>query len=289
MSGMTMIDVEKKLQSNDEDVEQKIDALTEQLEDLKMTMESVHEKMYEHESCKKNNLIFYGIPREEKETSKTLLMKVKSIISNKLNIKRSINMLSISRMFNGPEINNCQPIVVTFEEFQDKDEVLKIAKLRKYSGFSITEDLSKKTREARQQLRKFMREMKRNSPEKRCFMEQDKLFVDGRVFIYNETEGRVVEQKDGRRRSLNKNDKRQLMIEYEEAQRPEEKQLPDRVRQLEKMIREQMKVIKGQQITIQNQKNIIENQKTDSPGFDDSLEDLIDREENCFDSEDEED
>ena len=135
-------------------------------------------------------------------------MKVKSIISNKLNIKRSINMLSISRMFNGPEINNCQPIVVTFEEFQDKDEVLKIAKLRKYSGFSITEDLSKKTREARQQLRKFMREMKRNSPEKRCFMEQDKLFVDGRVFIYNETEGRVVEQKDGRRRSLNKNDKR---------------------------------------------------------------------------------
>ena len=208
MSGMTLIDVERKLQSNDEEVEQKIDTLTEQLDDLKMTMESVHEKMYEHESCKKNNLIFYGVPREDKESSKTLLLKVKSIISIKLNIKRNLNVLSISRMFNGPEINNCQPIVVTFEEFQDREEVLKIAKLKKYSGFSITEDLSKKTREARQQLRKFMREMKRNSPEKNCFMEQDKLFVDGRVFLYNEAEGKVVEQQKVRKRSFNRNDKR---------------------------------------------------------------------------------
>ena len=80
------------------------------------------------------------------------------------------------------------------------------------------------------------------------------------------------------------------MIEYEENQQAEEKQLPERVRQLEKMIREQMKVIKGQQMTILNQKNVIENQKNDSPGFDDSLEDLIDRtEENCFDSEEEDD
>jgi hypothetical protein len=208
MSGMTMIDVERKLESKDEEVDKKIDVLAEQLNDLKMSMEGVHEKMYEHDACKKNNLIFYGIPREDRETSKTLLIKVKSIISIKLNIKRNINVASASRMFNGPEINNCQPIVVTFEEFQDKEEVLKISKLRKYSGFSITEDLSKKTREARQQLRKFMQEMKRHSPEKRCFMEQDKLFVDGRVFLYNETEGRVVEQKVSRRRSFNRNDQR---------------------------------------------------------------------------------
>ena len=85
--------------------------------------------------------------------------------------------------------------------------MLKIAKLRKYSGFSITEDLSKKTREARQQLRKFMQEVKRKSPEKKCFLEQDKLFVDGKIFMFNETERKVVEQKDSRR-SLNRNDQR---------------------------------------------------------------------------------
>ena len=210
MSGMTMIDVERKLESKDEEVESKIDVLAEQLEELKVLMESVHEKMYDNEACKKNNLIFYGIPREERETTKILMLKVKSIISMKLNIKRNVIVASVSRMFNGPEINNCQPIVVTFEEFNDKEEVLKIAKLKKFSGFSITEDLSKKTREARQELRKFMREVKSNSPGKNCFIEQDKLFVfvDGRIFLYNEREGRAVEQKLIRRRSCNKNEKR---------------------------------------------------------------------------------
>ena len=32
----------------------------------------------------------------------------------------------------GPEVNNCQPIVVTFEEFYDRDEILKIAKLKRF-------------------------------------------------------------------------------------------------------------------------------------------------------------
>jgi hypothetical protein len=82
----------------------------------------------------------------------------------------------------------------------------------------------------------------------------------------------------------------QLMLEYEEVRSSEEnKTLPERVKQLEKMIKGQMKMIKEQQITIQTQKCIIENQKNGSPGFDDSLEDLIDREENCFDSDDDED
>ena len=31
----------------------------------------------------------------------------------------------------GPEVNNCQPVVVTFEEFEDRDEVLKIARLKR--------------------------------------------------------------------------------------------------------------------------------------------------------------
>ena len=73
-------------------------------------------------------------------------------------------------------------------------------------GFSVTEDLSKKTREARLELRKFMREVKRKNPEKNCFMEQDKLFVDGKIYVFSETENRVVEQRIAEK-ILNKNDK----------------------------------------------------------------------------------
>ena len=73
-------------------------------------------------------------------------------------------------------------------------------------GFSVTEDLSKKTREARLELRKFMREVKRKNPEKNCFMEQDKLFVDGKIYVFSETENRVVEQRIAEK-ILNKNEK----------------------------------------------------------------------------------
>ena len=80
------------------------------------------------------------------------------------------------------------------------------------------------------------------------------------------------------------------MLDYEDMQKaemPAEHLLSQRVRHLEKMIKEQMKVIKEQQMTIQNQKNIIESQNNGSPGFDDSLEDLIDREENSCESDEE--
>ena len=40
-----------------------------------------------------------------------------------------------------------------------------------------------------------MRELKRKSPEKNCFMEGDKLFVDGKIFVFDENDNRVVEQR----------------------------------------------------------------------------------------------
>merc|ERR1712155_164649 len=76
----------------DEDVDNRIETLTDQLDELKTSMENVHEKMYDYETSKKNNLIFYGIPREERETAKTLILKIKSVITNRLNIKRYISI-----------------------------------------------------------------------------------------------------------------------------------------------------------------------------------------------------
>ena len=76
--------------------------------------------------------------------------------------------------------------------------------LLRHPGFSVTEDLSKKTREARLGLRKYMRELKRKSPEKNCFMEGDKLFVEGKIFVFNETDNKVVEQRMAERMA-NKN------------------------------------------------------------------------------------
>ena len=60
-------------------------------------------------------------------------------------------------------------------------------------GFTVTEDLSKKAREARLELRKYMREVKRKNPEKHCFIEQDKLFIDGNIYTFSQSSRAVVE------------------------------------------------------------------------------------------------
>ena len=58
----------------------------------------------------------------------------------------------------------------------------------------MTEDFSRKTREARQELRKFLRLVKKSNPERRCFLQYDKLYIDGKLFLYSEVTGQVEEQ-----------------------------------------------------------------------------------------------
>lgn len=74
-------------------------------------------------------------------------------------------------------------------------------------GFTVTEDLSKKAREARLELRKYMREVKRKNPEKNCFIEQDKLFVDGNIYTFCQSSGGVVEL-GNQQNNVNKSAKR---------------------------------------------------------------------------------
>jgi hypothetical protein len=165
--------------------------------------------MYDFEINKKNNLIFYGIPQEERETGQKLTAKITELMKVKMSIHREISLSNVGRMYTGSDVLGCRPVLVTFEDFKDKEDVLKASKLYKKSVISVSEDLSKRTREARQQLRKFMKKVKKNRPDKHCFLQYDKLFIDGRVFMYSEKAGRVIEQKNTK-----DNEKRGRMKRY---------------------------------------------------------------------------
>ena len=107
----------------------------------------------------------------------------------------------------------------------------------KKANVIVTEDLSKRTRENRQELRKFLRQVrdiakiynsiitlhfltfyglsrkpdinhllkyfsfqiKRVNPEKACYLEYDKLYVDSKIFIWNDALGQVIEQAEAER------------------------------------------------------------------------------------------
>ena len=141
----------------------------------------------------RNNLIFYGISPEERETLERLEIKVKEVIRSHFKIVREVVLAKVTRLHTGPQVLGCRPVLVRFESFKDREDVLQASKVQRRSVISVTEDFSKKTRESRQELRKMMRQVKKNNPERRCFLQYDKLFIDGRIFMYSEVSGEVKE------------------------------------------------------------------------------------------------
>ena len=181
-------------------LEEKVSHFQERIEMTTSMIESIQEKMYDFETNKKNNLIFNGLPNESRETPSKLLATVQEIIKTSMNISRDIGITSASRILTGPTILGCRPVLVSFSNFKDREEVLANSKFLKVAtNIHVTEDMSKKTREARQELRKFMVKVRKSNPEKRCFIQYDKLFINSRVFIFSQEEGRVVPQDGGER------------------------------------------------------------------------------------------
>ena len=57
---------------------------------------------------------------------------------------------------------------------------------------TIVEEFSRKSRDARQELRRYMREVRKNSPEKLCRIHYDKLLVDDKVFIFRRVFSKLI-------------------------------------------------------------------------------------------------
>ena len=77
----------------------------EQIEQLMARVDEMNEKLYEFETNKKNNLIFYGIPGEVRETPPVLMTKVRVNNlkeSNNLSqcLKKSHNVSQCLTIFN---------------------------------------------------------------------------------------------------------------------------------------------------------------------------------------------
>ena len=99
----------------------------------------------------------------------------------------------MSRVETGPSVLKCRPITVSFRHFKDREDILKASKLLKVTedNIHITEDVSKQTREAQQELRKFLRLARKSNPDIRGFIDYDKLYIDGDIFVYNKTKKAV--------------------------------------------------------------------------------------------------
>ena len=149
--------------------------------------------MYDFETNKKSNLFFIKVPEEEEETSKTAEKKIKALIKLETNIYNDITIVSVSRMEVDTKI---KPILVNFDKLNDKENVLEKSEALKKCIVVIEEHLPKKIQKRRKELRKILRVMKRGNPSKQAYLQYDKLYVDGKTFVYNEATGNVTENEN---------------------------------------------------------------------------------------------
>ena len=95
---------------------------------------------------------------------------MRELIKRKLRITRDIPFNRVCRVFHGPEFRGQKPVQVHFANYNDKEDVLRKAKLLKGLGVHISEDFSRKVREHRQELNKFMKEIRARDPARRMFL-----------------------------------------------------------------------------------------------------------------------
>ena len=180
------------------------------LEALSSSYTDIQDRLYELDKSWKNNLMIYGVPccdgeeddpiiTEEKVINSKFIfqsdiqyfLQVKEILMKKLHISRDIQMNRVHRLNYGPDFRGHKPIQVCLVNYRDKEEILRKARLLKGSNIYISEDFSRKVREHRNELIKFMKEVKSRDPTRRMTLRYDKLYIGNDVFFFNDRTGRV--------------------------------------------------------------------------------------------------
>ena len=91
----------QEAQSHRAEIEFDVSGLKEKIESIDQGLAEVNEKLHEFEQNKRNNLIFYGLNNEIKETPEILLSKIQTIIRVTLGVRRDIPIPKVTRMYNG--------------------------------------------------------------------------------------------------------------------------------------------------------------------------------------------
>ena len=74
------------------EIHSKFECMQKRFDEISNVMDNVMEKFYEFETQRKNNLIFYGVPEENNESTVELLRKIREIIRAQIGIRVNINI-----------------------------------------------------------------------------------------------------------------------------------------------------------------------------------------------------
>ncbi|XP_023325234.1 uncharacterized protein LOC111698964 isoform X2 [Eurytemora carolleeae] len=163
------------------------------LRGLQESLEEVEDKLWEMDRSWENNLVFYGVKEDQDkvEPSSMVETKIRELIRTRLGITREVQIIRVKRAYTGTNVRGCKPITVYFQKYEDKQEILRKSKLLTGSNIYITEDFSKRVKDKRSELQKFMKKIKLKQPQSKFSLRYDKLLVDKEIYAFNEISGCV--------------------------------------------------------------------------------------------------
>lgn len=156
---------------------------------LKTKMDDVLKKTDDLECrSKRNNLIFYGLPREENESGEDLEATLKELIVDKLEVSGDVDFDRVHRLNSKPN----SPVIARCTFFKDKVKILKAkGKLRGTKVF-IGEDFSTRVRELRRKLTPLLK--KAREDRKKATMVFDHLIIDGKKYVLGDDNDLVAQK-----------------------------------------------------------------------------------------------
>lgn len=166
-----------------------IQTLQDKIVSLEQKIGQQAEKMVDFEDrSRRSNLVIYGIDEQGEEDEQILREKV---VNNLFGRKLGQTCRSVARIHRLGRRQGNRPVIAYFQDFTEKEAVLRNAKKLKGTSISISNDYSYSTRYRRRLLWQSAKIDKDNG--KKVILTHDKLKVDGVLYAWNEAKNdRVV-------------------------------------------------------------------------------------------------
>ncbi|XP_077553111.1 uncharacterized protein LOC144167823 [Haemaphysalis longicornis] len=162
---------------------------------LERTVQYLEHKVIDLEDrSRRNNIIVFGIPEDEKETADALANTiVEGVFKNVLGVQLS----SIERMhrLERKQANKNRPVILKLFDYREKAEVLANCFKLKGTDISVSEDFSLVTREKRKKLWESTSEIRKAGG--KVTMKYDKIKIDDELFEWNDAENKRIPVKKG--------------------------------------------------------------------------------------------
>eukprot|EP00745_Piridium_sociabile_P010281 TRINITY_DN17167_c0_g1_i2.p1 TRINITY_DN17167_c0_g1~~TRINITY_DN17167_c0_g1_i2.p1 ORF type:complete len:326 (-),score=71.93 TRINITY_DN17167_c0_g1_i2:584-1561(-) len=153
--------------------------LTEKLGDCEKRIDDLEGR------SKRNNLIFYGLPRREKETPADCEGMLQDLFTDKLDMTRDVELDRVHRLSSKPD----SPVIACCTFYRQKVTILKQKKKLKGSDVFIGEDFSKGVRDIRRRLAPHLKKARQDG--KRATMIFNHLLIDGQKYSVDSRENLV--------------------------------------------------------------------------------------------------